>query len=136
MRKNARAFTLIELMVTMLIVAILMIPISMMMMDTVRSVGYEDSIVEALALARQEMAVVTNEALADFDSADLQYQDPPKTTVIGDYDVKRIITHIKDDESYRIVTVRVCPHGSDEELVELVTYILRGVTFGAGSGGL
>lgn len=136
MKKYTGGFTLIELMITILIIAVLMIPLSMMMMDSVRAVVYEDTVTEALALARQELAIVANEALADFDSADLQYQDPPKTTTVGNYDIIRRIVHIKGDDNMRFVKAQVCSHGSTEVLVELGSCIERDAGFGAGSGGL
>jgi prepilin-type N-terminal cleavage/methylation domain-containing protein len=122
-------FTLIEMIITIVLVSIVMIPIALIAAEFVRSTVYADSLTMAANLGRQEMAIVNNLSYADPTLAD--GYDHRTTNYAGyPYDVRRAVNSvIGTNDNLKRVMVDVFPRGSATRLIELVTYVMD-VEFG------
>jgi prepilin-type N-terminal cleavage/methylation domain-containing protein len=123
-----RSFTLIELIMTMVVMGIVAVPLSLLLMQHTQSVFKSADYATALSLARLEMEDVNNTAYAGVSSASY-------TNYNGyDYDLTRAVTYAYGTalsaQSLKRITVSVVKHGSATELFSLVTYIAKNVNFG------
>jgi len=125
-KKNA--FTLIELIMTVVVVSIVALPISLTLSKHVQSVFVSQDYTTALNLARFEMEKVMNTDYASIASATtnnyLGYSYNVTTTVT--YAFGTALT----TESVKLVTVSVTKAGSAVVLVTLKNYIAKNVTWG------
>jgi len=122
------AFTLIELIMTIVVVGIIALPISLTLSKHVQSVFVSQDYTTALNLARFEMEKVMNTDYASIASATtnnyLGYPYNVTTTVT--YAFGTALT----TESVRLATVSVTKAGSATVLVTLKNYIAKNVTWG------
>lgn len=137
-KSKTAGFTLIEVIVTVTIIAIMMIPAAMIVMECVRSAAYADSITQASNLARREIGIVNNLAYTDATLAS-GYNNLTSSYAGYNYDLRRQVSSVTDASgstaNLKKVAITVYPHGSSTKLTEADTYVINGVTSGAGSGG-
>ena len=126
-RKN-RGFTLIELIMTIVVVGIVALPISLTLGKQVQSVFVSRDYTMALHLARFKMETIFNTAYASITSAtDSSYQGYTyNVTTTVSYAFGTSLTA----ESVKLVTVSVTKTGSATVLVTLNNYIVKNVTWG------
>lgn len=128
LRLKNRGFTLVELIMTIVVVGIVAIPLSLLLSSHVQSVFDSGDYTIANNLARFEMEAVNNLAYADIVSANFtNYQG-------YSYDIVRTVNYAQGSgsaaESLKRVVVQVRKSGDPTILVSLVTYIARNVRFG------
>ncbi len=133
MTPKKRAFTLIELVMTITLMGIVLIPLGLMSLEFTRAIVYSRDVGSAEALAKLEMAKINNLSYADptlaagYDNTTVNYEGYP-------YDLRRSVT-AGPVANLKQVRVRVYPAGNTAQpLLNLLTYVAN-VTFGAGSGG-
>lgn len=128
-RRCANSFTLIELIITIVVLGIVMIPVGLMSMEYVRGIAYSHDLAVVEGLAKTEMAQINNlgyDNLPIIVSTFENYKGLP-------YDLERTVVSAGSD--LKKAQVRVYPHGApDNNLINLVTYVAS-VSFGSGSGG-
>ncbi len=127
MQRRDCGFTLIELIMTIVVVAIIAIPLSLTICQQMESTYQSRGFTEALNLARHEMEIVNNLPYNGItDSIDLNYLGYP-------YSILRGVSFVAGDagsaESLKQVTVSVTRPGNPAVLARLVTYIARNVTY-------
>lgn len=126
--KNNRAFSLIELVMTIVVVGIISIPLALFVFENIESVFKSQDLTLALDLARFEIETVNNLAYAGINNlASANYQGYP-------YDVVRTVTYAYGTaltpESVKKIVVDVKKSGSSAVLVSLVTYIAKNISYG------
>lgn len=112
---------------TIVVVAIVAIPLSLTMSQQMESTFQSRGYTEALNLARNEMEIVNNLLYTDINDATTNnYLGYP-------YDVFRTVTFIAGNagsaESLKQIVVQVRRVGSTTNLVRLVTYLARNVRY-------
>lgn len=133
MIKSSKGFTLIELIIAIVVIAIIMIPISLMLMEYVRAIAYADSLTVAANLAQRELGIINNLGYGALSNALF-------TNYAGyNFDLDRIVSYVSGtNNNLKMVRLRVFPHPmvSSGQLLDLVTYVIgMNVGFGAGSSG-
>jgi len=123
-----RGFTLIELIMTIVVVSIVAIPLSLFLGQHVTSVVQSEDYTMAADLARREMERVKNMAYANVVSASfLNYQG-------YNYDITMTVSFAQGTaltpESLKLVRVDVRKSGSATVIFSLVTYLARNVIYG------
>lgn len=122
-----RAFTLIELIMTIIVVGIAAIPLSLSISQHAESVFYSQDLTTAISLARFEMEKVNNMGYTSIVSANPIYPG-------YNYDLTRIVTYAQGNdassESLKKIIVTVTKSGSSEALGSLITYIAKNVSYG------
>jgi len=130
-----RSFTLIEIIITFVLVGIVMVPLGLMSMEYMRSIVFtrDSHVVEGLA--RLEMSKINNLGFTDVTLAN-GYNNTTSSYEGYDYDLRRTVNDVAGwSSNLRQVQVRVFPSGeSNIHLINLITYVAD-VSFGAGSGG-
>ena len=122
-----KGFTLVELIMTMVIVGLIAVPLSISLTAQVQSTVQSGAYTTALNLARFEMEKVSNLAYASIASASFSnYQG-------YSYDLTRTVIYAQGDagsvESLKKITVSLTQAGSATVLVTLVTYVAKNVTY-------
>lgn len=128
-------FTLIELIITIVLLGIVMIPLGIMSLEFMREIVYSRDSGVAVALARVELSKINNLSYSDPSLAD--GTDTTITSYEGyAYDLRRTVNFANSPtNTLKKVQIRVYPTGNTtQQLVNIITYIAN-VTFGAGSGG-
>lgn len=125
---HKRAFTLIELIMTILVIGITAVPLSLMVFQHVQSVFTSKDYALARNLSRFEMEVVNNTPYANISSAtSSNYQG-------YNYDATRNVTFVQGTssaaESLKKITVSITRHGGGSALATLTTYIAKNVSYG------
>ena len=128
LRLKAKGFTLIELIMTIVVVGIIAIPLSLLLSQHIQGVFDSADYTLANNLARFEMEVVNN----------LAYTNITSTTISSyqgyDYTVTRTVTYAQGSastaESLKKIVVGVKKSGSATVLAGLVTYIAKNVGYG------
>jgi prepilin-type N-terminal cleavage/methylation domain-containing protein len=120
-------FTLIELIMTIVVVSIVAIPISVTLSKHVQSVFASEDITMAINLARLDLEQMNNTAYASIVSATLNsYQG-------YNYNLTRTVTFVNgtssSTESTVKVTDQVTKSGSATVLVSLTTYISKNIRY-------
>ncbi|MEW6101246.1 MAG: prepilin-type N-terminal cleavage/methylation domain-containing protein [Candidatus Omnitrophota bacterium] len=135
MIKNRSGFTLVELVITIVVLGIVMIPLGFMSMEYLRAIVYARNLTAAQNLAKVEMAKVNNLSFSDTTLAD-GYDTTISNYEGYSYDVRRTVNYAAGwDNNLKQVRVRVYPAGeTSAHLVDLITYVAA-VSFGAGSAG-
>jgi len=126
--RGIRGFTLIELIMTMVVVSIIAVPLALFLGQHVTSVVQSEDYTMAADLARREMERVKNMAYANVVSASFpNYQG-------YNYDIIRTISFAQGTaltpESLKQVRVDVRKSGSATVIFSLVTYLARNVLYG------
>jgi prepilin-type N-terminal cleavage/methylation domain-containing protein len=126
--KNTRAFSLIELVITIVVVSIIAVPLALFIFENIENVFKSEDLTLALDLARLEMETVNNLAYTSINSASYSnYQGYA-------YDVTRTMTYAYGTaltpESVKKIVVEVKKSGSAAVLVNLVTYIAKNISYG------
>lgn len=130
-----RSFTLIELIITIVLMGILMIPLGIMSMEYMRGIVYVRDLGTAEGLGKIETAKINNLSYSDatladgYDNTITNYEGYP-------YDLRRTVNYVAGwNNNLKQVQVRVYPSGNTTAfLANLITYIAN-VNFGAGSAG-
>ena len=126
--KCKKGFTLIELIMTIVVVAIISVPLSLLIVQHYESVFRSKDFTAGINLARLEMEKVNNlsyDAIIDY-SLD-NYEGFP-------YLVTRTVGFAAGDdlspESLKQVVVTVRRSATGNDFVKLITYIAKNVTYG------
>ena len=129
MRKSRlKGFSLIELVMTIVVVSIAAIPLSLLLSQHVESTFVSEDYTMGLHLARFEMEKVRNMSYANIVSATLSnYQG-------YNFNVARTVAYAQGNaasaESLKQVKVDVTKTGSATVLVSLTTYVTKNVLYG------
>ena len=126
-RRKLKGFTLIELIMTIVVVGIAAIPISITLGKQVQSVFQSQDITMAINLARFDLAQMNNTAYTSIASAAISnYQGYA-------YNLTRTVSYVNGTsvsaESTKKITVQVTKSGSAEVLAKLVTYVSRNMRY-------
>ena len=128
--KPRGGFTLVELIMTMVVVGIVSIPLSFLVIGHMESIVVSSDMTIALNLARFEMEIVNSSAYTDILIGTFVNANNPNS----DYDVTRIVTYEQGDdlsaESLKRITVQVTRAGDADVIISLVTFIARNITYG------
>jgi len=123
--KTVNAFTLIELVMTIVVVGIISVPVSLLIGSHLDSALASVDYTKASNLARLEMEKVNNMAYANLNSLNSTY---------GDYDIIRTVVYAQGGaataESLKEISVEVMRTGSLDTLVQLKTYRCKNVSYG------
>ena len=133
-RSSLSGFTLIELIMTILVLGLIMVPLGIMSIEYMRSIVYSRDLVVAEGLAKTEMSKINN---LDYGDNTLEDGDDDTTSSYEGYhlDLNRKVDYVPDtDNNLKKVEVSVYESGTTIQLVKLVSYIAD-VSFGSGSGG-
>jgi len=122
--RKKKGFTLIELIMTIVVVGLIALPLSLSLTAQVQGTVKSGIDTTALNLARFEMEKVNNLAYASISSASFSnYQGYA-------YDVTRTVSEqTSGSEGLKTVTVSVTQAGSATVLASLTTYIAKNVTY-------
>lgn len=127
LRRRKSAFTLIELIMTIVVVGIVAVPMSLMLGAHLNSLFYSKDLTMANNLARFEMEVVNNLPYANVTNANFSsYQGYA-------YDVNRSISYINGNaassESTKQITIQVKKANQSAVLLELNSYVSKNVRY-------
>lgn len=123
-----KGFTLIELVMTIVVVSIVAIPISMLISQHLTSAIQSSTYTTALNLARFELEKVNNMAYANINSGTvLNYEE-------YGYDIIRTVIFVQGDassaESLKHIRVEIKDADSSALMYSLETYIAKNVSYG------
>jgi len=128
-----KGFTLIEVIVTILVAAIAIIPASLICMKAVQAAAEGDAWTMASNLARRELGIVS---ALPFTDASLNVGTYSFPGYLGyKYDLTRVVSVVAGTGNLKQVAVNVYPAGSTSKCLELDTYVINNVTTGLGTGG-
>ena len=125
MKRRNCGFTLIELIMTIVVTAIIAIPLSLTISQQMESTFQSRGFTEALNLARYEMEIVNNLPYTNVNSVTTNnYLGYP-------YNVVRTVNVIASGggEGLKQIIVQVRRAGSATDVVRLVTYYARNVRY-------
>ena len=129
-----KGFSLIEIIITILIVSIFISVIALVFQEIVKGLGFSGDTVKALNLARFELSKVNNLSFTDLTLAD-GYNNTTSNYESSSYDLNRIVSIVPStSNNLKKVTVSVYPSATTTILAKLVTYVAD-IDFGPGSGG-
>ena len=127
-QRNKKGFSLIEMIMTIVIVTIVSIPLALLIGEHARSLVQSSDMVTALNLARLEMGKLENTAYANITT---------NTFILYegyDYDVVRTVSFVQGNnsstESLKRVVVEVMPTGTLKIEASLVTYFAKNIGYG------
>lgn len=130
MIKKNKGFTLIETIMAIVLLGIIAVTIGLFVSQQLQAVARTQEYTSALDLGRFEMERVANLAFTAIPAGattTANYQTYP-------YDLVRTVSYVfgsdATPESLKQVTVEVRKSGSSENLVKIITYIARNLTFG------
>ena len=122
-----KAFTLIELIMTIIVVGIVALPISITLSKHIQSVLVSQDYTVALNLARLEMEHLLNTAYA---SIIVGTTSSPGYSGYA-YDLTTVVTEtVSGAQAYKLISISVTRAGSATGLVNLKNYIVKNVTWG------
>lgn len=126
-RRKAGAFTLIELIMTIVVVGIVALPISITLAKHLQSVFQSQDLTMANNLAKFDLEQINNTAYASIVAANItNYQG-------YNYDLSRTVSFVNGSapsaESTVKVTLQITKSGSAAILVKLVTYISKNIRY-------
>lgn len=123
-----RGVTLIELIMTMVVLGIVAVPLTLMMYEHVEGVFWSADHQMAAQLGRLEMERQNN---IDYDSLLTMSQSNYQGY---DFDVDTTVSYVYGNgssaESLKSVRVEVTKHGSSDVLANFITYRVKNVQFG------
>ena len=128
MNKKIRAFTLIEIIMAIILLAIIAATIGIFITQQMQSVVWSKQYTEALNLARLDMEVVNNTPFASLANGTTTYN-----TYDSAFNVVRIIStpYSYLTNSLKLIEVHVRLVGSGTDLVALYNYKVDTVTIGS-----
>ena len=121
-----RAFTLIELIMTIVVVGLIAVPLSISLVGQVQGVTQSGDYTAALNLGRFEIEKVNNLSYDSITSASFSnYQGYA-------YDIGRAVTvlYTQGSEGLKQITVSVQRAGDSTVLLSVTTYIARNLSYG------
>ena len=128
LKSHPRGFTLIELVMTMIIVSIVSIPLSLLIGAHIESVFLSERDVMAENLACHEMEKVNNMTYANIATASFSNYEGYA------YDLTRTVTYVQGDgasvESLKKIQVEVKKAGETNVIARSVTYLAKNVAYG------
>jgi len=129
LRLKAKAgFTLIELIMTIVVVGIVAIPLSLLLSQHIESTFQSEDLTIATNLARFEMEKVNNLAYASIVNATFSNYEGYS------YDLTRTFAYAQGSdssaESLKKITVEVSKSGTAAVLVSLISYIAKNISYG------
>jgi len=128
LRHKIRGFTLVELIMTIVVMAIVAIPLALLVSQHIESVFTSRDLTLATNLARFEMENVSNMNYTNITNASFSnYQG-------YDYDLNRNAVYVYGSNltpnSLKRITVSVSRHGEVSAIVTLITYLAGNITYG------
>ncbi len=132
---NKRSFTIIELIMTISVLGMTLVPLGGLSIEYMRSIVYSRDLGVVQGLAKLEMSKINNLAFNDpslaegTDTFSYNYEGYP-------YDLRRSVSFVSGfNNTLKEVRIRAYPLGKDyDQLIQIITYITD-VDFGVGSGG-
>jgi prepilin-type N-terminal cleavage/methylation domain-containing protein len=126
--RNKKAFTLIELLATIVVVGIVAVPLSMLIAGHIESVFVSEDEVMARQFARLELEKVNNMPFANIASLITPAYEG------YNYTVYRVVSFAQGNnasaENLKKITVNVTKTNSATALISLVTYLAKNVIYG------
>lgn len=127
-------FTLIEIIITIVIVAVFLTCIALMFQQNINGLVFSADLTRALNLARLEISKINNLSYNDSTLAD-GYNHTTANYENSSYDLNRTVNYVAGtSNNLKKVEVTLYPAGTTNQLIKLATYIAD-VSFGPGSGG-
>ncbi len=127
-RKKTRGVTLVELVMTMVVLGIVAVPLTLLLYEHVEGTFMSSDQVMAAQLGRREMERLNNAA---YDSLLTESQANYEGY---DFDVSTTVTYVQGNpssaESLKQVQIEVTKSGSSEVLASFITYRVKNVQFG------
>ncbi len=128
LKSHPRGFTLIELVMTMIIVSIVSIPLSLLIGAHIESVFVSERDTVAENLVRYEMEKVNNMTYANIATAGFSNYEGYA------YDLTRTVTYVRGDgtsaESLKKIQVEVMKADGTNVIARSVTYLAKNVAYG------
>jgi len=127
-----RGFSLIEIIITILIIAIFVSVIASVFQEIVKGLGFSGDTVKALSLARLELSKVNNLKFTDSTLAD-GYNNTTSNYESSSYDLNRAVSIVPStSNNLKKVIVSVYSATTTNILAKLATYVAD-INFGSGS---
>ena len=129
LRNKKRAFALIELIMTVVVVGIAVLPLSITSAKNIQNVFLSHDITMATNLARLDLEMINNTA-----NTTAQYDSIAATSYTSyGYLITRTVSYVNGispyTESTKKIAVEVTQPGIPGILIRLVTYITRNITY-------
>ena len=127
-RNQRRGVTLVELVMTMIVLGIVAVPLTLMLYEHVEGVFLSSDQLLAAQLGRMEMERLNNTAYASLlTETQTNYQG---YNFDVDITVSYIYGNASSTESLKSVQVEVTKHGSSTVLISFITYRVKNAQFG------
>jgi len=127
-------FTLIELIMTMILIGVIMVPLGLMCNEYIHSIIFSRDAGVAEALAKLEMAKINNLSYSDATLVD-GYDNTASNYEGYNIDLRREIDYVAgSSNNLKKAVLTLYEGGTSSELAQVASYIAD-VSFGAGSGG-
>lgn len=125
---GARGFTLFEVITTIVIAAIVMIPIAFVLIEYVRSTVYAETLTQTADLTGLEMATISN-----IDYGSLASQTFSNYAGAG-FDLQRVVSYVSGTSNrLKSAAVKLFPHLGASPVSDMMTYEI-GMDIGFGPG--
>jgi len=129
-----KGLTLIELIMTIVLIGVLMLPLGLMCNEYIRGVVYAGDLTVGESLAMTEMAKINNLSYSDATLAD-EYDNTTSNYEGSGLDLNRQVDIVAGtSNNLKKVVVTVYKRDTTTEAVKLVSYVTD-VAYGSGSGG-
>lgn len=134
LKAKSTGFTLIEIIITIVIVAVFLTCIALMFQQNINGLVFSSDLIKSLNLARLEISKINNLSYTDSTLAD-GYNHTTANYEDSGYDLNRTVNYVPGTgNNLKKVEVTLYPAGTTNQLVKLATYIAE-VSFGPGSTG-